>query len=498
MTNEPTEQEKDFYVIWENCLRIIRENTTTDAFMTWFEPIVPHSFDGENLVIQVPSHFFYEYLEGHFVNLLRMAIDTAIGDKGKLEYFIAPSASISGENKTPDLPYTNLLKSPTYNNYSNGQNQQSNTNSNKSNNNNQNGQSYNYYTREMYENQKAYYATALNKFYTFDNYIEGDCNRLARSTGFAVADKPGVTAFNPLMLYGGVGLGKTHLIQAIGNHIQQHFPQKEVIYVSADRFTDQLIDALKNNRGDAFKQFFMQLDVLMIDDVQFLANKEKTQEIFFSIFNQLHLSGKQIIMTSDRPPAELTGLEDRLLTRFKWGLTADLKQPDLETRMAIIHRKLDERNQYLSEELIDYLVHSIDSNVRELEGAINSLTGLSENGIPVTMDVAKRIVEQIVQVTESKQVGIEEVQRAVADYFDISVDELKDKTRKKEIVIARQIAMYFAKEYTGFSLKSIGYHFGGRDHSTVIHAIQAVTEMIQEKREIRMYVEDIGKKFKSK
>lgn len=494
MTNEIAEQEQDCYVIWENCLRIIRENTTPDAFMTWFEPIIPHSFDGEALVLQVPSHFFYEYLDAHFVDLMRKAIDAVIGVAGRLEYFIAAENSPEAEQpKSQDNPilYNNPLKP-----YGYGQNGQNNTQNNGQQ--NASKQIISTLSREMYENQKAVYATALNKFYSFDNFIEGDCNRLARSTGFAVADKPGVTAFNPLMLYGGVGLGKTHLIQAIGNHIHEHFPKKEVVYVSADRFTDQLIDALKHNRGDAFKQFFMQLDVLMIDDVQILAGKEKTQEIFFSIFNHLHLSGKQIIMTSDRPPAELTGLEDRLLTRFKWGLTTDLKQPDLETRMAIIHRKLDERNQHLPDNIIDYLVHSIDSNVRELEGAINSLTGLSENGVPITMEVAKQIVEQIVQVTESKHAGIEDVQRVVSDYFDITVEELKDKTRKKEIVIARQIAMYFAKEYTGFSLKSIGYHFGGRDHSTVIHAIQAVTEMIQEKREIRMYVEDIDKKFRSK
>lgn len=496
MTNEIAEQEKDCYVVWENCLRTIRENTTPEAFMTWFEPIIPHNLIGDVLVIQVPSHFFYEYLEANFIKLMRKAIDLAIGDTGRLEYFIV-------ETQVPDQLPNNFLKP---NNYNNGQfknnnynnSNYNNNNSNYNNNNNNNIQNPYLLSKEMYEFQKTQYATALNKFYSFDNFIEGDCNRLARSTGFAVAQRPGVTAFNPLMLYGGVGLGKTHLVQAIGNHINEHYPNREVVYVSADRFTDQLIDALKNNRGDMFKQFYMQLDVLMIDDVQFLANKEKTQEIFFSIFNHLHLSGKQIIMTSDRPPVELTGLEDRLLTRFKWGLTTDLKQPDLETRMAIIYRKLQERNQTLPDTIIEYLVHSIDSNVRELEGAINSLTGLSEHGILIDMDVAKQTVEQIVQFTESKQVGIAELQRHVADYFNITVDDLKDKTRKKEIVIARQIAMYFAKEHTGFSLKSIGYHFGGRDHSTVIHAIQAVTDMIQEKREIRIYVEDIDRKLRGK
>jgi chromosomal replication initiator protein len=476
--------EKDCFVVWENCLSVIREHIEMQTYLTWFEPIIPRRLEGDVLTIQVPSRFFYEYLEENFVQLLRKAMDTAISAEARLEYTIP----MEDEEIAPNKSYiANFTKTTSFNG--------------------KNGNQYNGQThgttnsRDFYEKQKELYASfTLNPNYSFENFIEGDCNRLARSAGMAVAQKPGMTSFNPLMLYGGVGLGKTHLVQAIGNYIQNADQEhkREVLYVSADKFTNQFIEALKNNNLETFNHFYMQVDVLMIDDVQFLAGKERTQEIFFHIFNHLHQSGKQIIMTSDCPPIELKGLEERLLSRFKWGLTADVKQPDMETRMAIIHKKLQERNLTLPDDVIEYLVNSIDSNVRELEGSINSLIMRSQlEGGHIDINLAKQTVEQIVQSVESKQVGIEEVQKYVSEYFGLTVDDLKDKTRKKEIVIARQIAMYFAKEYTGFSLKSIGYHFGGRDHSTVIHAIQSVNEMM-EKRELRMYIEDISKKFKGK
>jgi chromosomal replication initiator protein len=288
------------------------------------------------------------------------------------------------------------------------------------------------------------------------------------------------------------------LVQAIGNYVQEN-GQKKILYVSSDRFTNQFIEALKNNDLQSFTDYYMQADVLAIDDVQFLSGKEKTQEIFFNIFNHLHQSGKQIIMTSDCPPKELKGLQERLLSRFKWGLTADLKQPDLETRIAIIHKILqseDNKDIEISSKVVEYLAHSIDSNVRELEGAIVSLIAkASLNQSQITMELAKQTVQQIVQPVDSSEINIDEVQKYVGDYFGVSVEMLKAKSRKKEIVIARQIAMYFAKEYTGFSLKSIGYHFGGRDHSTVIHAIQTVNDMMSEKKELKMYIDDLRKKF---
>lgn len=472
MENSVMTTEKDCYEVWENCLRVIRNNLEPQTYLTWFEPIVPYRLDGMVLTIQVPSKFFYEYLEENFVTLLRNAIDIALGKEGRLEYTI----KLEDTNPSNKTYIANVTKTPTNGNH--------------------------YSTSNHAENQERYKElynyTRLNLNYSFDNFIEGDCNRLARSAGLAVAQKPGVTSFNPLMLYGGVGLGKTHLIQAIGNYIQKYDREREVTYVSADKFTNQFIEALKNNDLESFNHFYMRVDVLMIDDVQFLSGKERTQEIFFHIFNHLHQSGKQIIMTSDCPPIELKGLEERLLSRFKWGLSADLKQPDMETRMAIIQKKLQERNINFPEEIIEYLTHSIDSNVRELEGAINSLILYSENNIPIDMNLAKQVVQNLVQAVEKKEVTMDEVQKQVADYFGLSVDDLKDKTRKKEIVLARQIAMYLAKEYTGFSLKSIGYHFGGRDHSTVIHAIQTISDYMIERKEMRMYIDEISKKFSKK
>lgn len=477
------EIEKDCYTVWENCLRVIRQHIEMQTYLTWFEPIVPYKLEDTILTIQVPSKFFYEYLEENFVQHLQEAIQEALGVEGRLRYTIKREEEV--HSTQPSKSYiANLTKSS--------------QNSNNYNNNNYQNQSQSQ-SRENFEKQKEFYTNfRLNTNYTFDNFIEGDCNRLARSAGMAVAQKPGVTSFNPLMLYGGVGLGKTHLVQAIGNYIQQYEKDKEVLYVSADKFTNQFIEALKNNSLEVFNHFYMQVDVLMIDDVQFLSGKERTQEIFFHIFNHLHQSGKQIIMTSDCPPSELKGLEERLLSRFKWGLTADVKQPDLETRMAIIHQKIQETELELTDDVIEYLAYSVDTNVRELEGAINSLIAHAslDSSVVINLDLAKQTVQKFVQSVESKEVTIDEVQKMVSEYFGLSVEDLKDKTRKKEIVTARQIAMYFAKEYTGFSLKSIGYHFGGRDHSTVIHAIQTVNDYMMEKRELKMHIDEINKKLK--
>lgn len=472
--------ENDRFAVWENCLQVIRQHIEEQAFMTWFEPIKPFRLEKNVLTIQVPSKFFYEYLEENFVELLRKAIDFSLGTNGSLEY----SVIVDEENQVNQAYFAQLTQTPAQKKYSNGKSNNTYINNN---------------SKQQYLEQKRNFHSDLNINYTFDNFIEGDCNRLARSAGLAVAQKPGVTSFNPLMLYGGVGLGKTHLVQAIGNYIQTYEEGKEVLYVSADKFTNQFIEALKNNNLELFNHFYMHVDVLMIDDVQFLAGKERTQEIFFHIFNHLHQSGKQIIMTSDCPPIELKGLEERLLSRFKWGLTADLKQPDLETRMAIIHKKLQDESLELPVDVIEYLAHSIDSNVRELEGSLVSLIAqASLNNTPINMDLAKQTVQKIVQSVESKELSIDEVQKCVSDYFGLTVEDLKAKTRKKEIVTARQIAMYFAKEYTGFSLKSIGYHFGGRDHSTVIHAIQTVNEYMMEKRELKLYIEDIERKLFSR
>ncbi|MCU0341420.1 MAG: chromosomal replication initiator protein DnaA [Spirosomaceae bacterium] len=459
--------------VWEKCLHVIKANVPEQSFKTWFEPIIPAHLHGKTLTIQVPSQFFYEWLEENYVHVLRRALDYAIGREGQLEYSIIvdtggdrqPPIKVQVPTHSPDMMEAkrkaaepHLPPPPKSTDAS---------------------------ELEMY----------LNPSYSFDNYIEGDCNRLARSAAMAVAQRPGVTSFNPLLIYGGVGLGKTHLVQAVGNHIKVHAHGKSVLYVSSEKFTNQFINAIKNNTLQGFTDFYMKIDVLILDDVQFLSGKEKTQDTFFHIFNHLHQSGRQIIMTSDRRPSELQGLQDRLLSRFKWGLTADLQQPDLETRIAIIQRKLQMEGINIDEKVIEYVAHSVNTNVRELEGVIVSLMAqASLVRRDIDLELAKSVSKNIV-TSEERTVNIDTIQEIVADYFELTVADLKSKSRKKELVYPRQVAMYFAKELTPLALKSIGYHFGGRDHSTVIHAIQMVNDLMQEDDSVKDTIQRIRSNF---
>ena len=460
--------------VWGKCLHHIRESIPEQSFNTWFVPIVPVKLDKEVLTIQVPSQFFYEWLEENYVHLLYDAIRKEVGPNGRLQYSV-----VVDKGNSPEQSLTV--------NVAGG--------SNSYNKNRVNG--YDQYKNPQFIQELASDSN-LNPNYKFDNYIEGDCNRLARSAGYAVAKKPGVTSFNPLMIYGGVGLGKTHLIQAIGNEIKRNHPDKYVFYVASEKFTNQFIDALRNNSIQEFIAYYRNVDILMLDDVQFLRDKEKTQEIFFHIFNHLHQNGKQIIMTSDCPPKDLRGLQERLVSRFKWGLTADLQQPDFETRVAIIQRKMEADGISIPEQVIEYLAYSVDTNIRELEGVIISLIAhASLTKEEITLELAKNILKNIVTDIDS-EVGIDYIQKTVSEYFNVDTDSLKAKTRKKEIVIARQVAMYFSKDYTNHSLKSIGYHFGGRDHSTVIHAVQSVNDMIDTNAKFRLSVDELRKKLKMK
>ena len=461
--------------IWTKCLANIRSKIGEQGFTTWFKPILPVKIEGKILTIQVPSQFFYEYLEEHYVHLLRNVLNDELGQDYKLEYSI-----VVDKGNEFNKPY--IVNLP-----NNGKAVSKG-----------NERSYSY--TSPFDLQTIDVATRksnLNINYTFENFIEGDCNRLARSAGLAVAQKPGVTSFNPLMLYGGVGLGKTHLVQAIGNEIRK-VDEKFVLYVSSEKFTNQFFEAIKANNIQEFSNFYLQVDVLIIDDVQFFEGKEKTQEIFFHIFNHLHQNGRQIIMTSDRPPRDLAGLMERLVSRFKWGLTADLQQPDYETRMAIIQRKMQADGIDIPENVIEYLAYSIDTNVRDLEGVLISLiANASLIRREIDLELARETLKNIVHDIDS-EVGIDYIQKTISEYFKIPIDQLKDKTRKKEIVLARQIAMYFAKDYTNHSLKTIGDHFGGRDHSTVIHAVQAVSDFCDTDASFKKTVEEIRKKLKLK
>lgn len=460
---------EDCKSVWNKCLDVIRDEVTEQGYNTWFKPVVPVHLHNKTLTIQVPSQFFYEWLEDHYVDVLKRALTIVLGEGAKLEYsVIVDRGPKQGVPYTVNLPGGNSNGKPKVNNP--------------------------FQLDELTSPQES----QLNQNYTFDNFIEGECNRLARSAGYAVAKKPGITSFNPLMIYGGVGLGKTHLVQAIGNKIKADLPDKFVLYVSSEKFINQFIKAVQNNEIQHFQAYYLQVDVLIIDDVQFFAGKERTQEIFFHIFNHLHQSGKQIIMTSDRSPKELEGLEERLLSRFKWGLSADLQQPDFETRMAIIHNKMAAEGIEIPGDVCEYLAYTVDTNVRELEGVLISLIAhASLNGREIDLDLAKQVMKNIVHDIET-EVGIDYIQKTVAEYFNLKAEDLKAKTRKKEIVIARQVAMYFSKEYTNHSLKSIGYHFGGRDHSTVIHAVQTVNDMLDIDARIRQSVSDLKNKLKIK
>ena len=335
----------------------------------------------------------------------------------------------------------------------------------------------------------------LNPNYSFDNFVEGDCNRLARSAGFAVANKPGGTAFNPLLIYGGVGLGKTHLTHAIGIEIKNNHPENTVLYVSSEKFTHQFIDAVRNNNQNDFIHFYQMIDVLIIDDVQFFAGKEKTQDVFFHIFNHLHQTGKQLILTSDKPPVEMQGLEQRLLSRFKWGLSADLQVPTLETRIAILEKKMYAEGIELPKDVVEYLAYSITTNIRELEGALISLIAQSSlNKKSITIELAKQMIDKFVKNT-AREVSIDYIQKVVCDYFDLPIELLKSKTRKREVVQARQIAMFFAKQMTKSSLANIGAHCGGKDHATVLHACKTVNNLIDTDKRFRVYIDDLEKKI---
>ncbi|MBN7811141.1 chromosomal replication initiator protein DnaA [Algoriphagus sp. H41] len=460
--------------VWNECLRVIEQHVNEQSFSTWFKPINPVKLEGSSLTIQVPSQFFYEWLEDNYVQVLKLAIKQTLGPSGRLEYAVVVDKGNSS-NQPIAVSYP-----------------QGNANAKKA------APAQEVKTPFEMQSLDADMLTKsnLNQNYTFSTYIEGDCNRLARSAGFAVATKPGITSFNPLMVYGGVGLGKTHLVQAIGNEIKNGPEDKFVLYVSSEKFVNQFMDSIKDGNVKSFTNFYMQVDVLIIDDIQFLAGKDRTQEMFFHIFNHLHQNKKQIIMTSDCPPRDLKGLEERLLSRFKWGLTADLQMPDFETRVAIIRRKMQSEGIFIPDDVVEYLAYSVDTNVRELEGILISLIAhASLNRVEVSLELAKTVIKNFIKDIET-EVGIEFIQKSVSEYYGIHTDELKAKTRKKEIVIARQVAMYFSKEFTNHSLKSIGYHFGGRDHSTVIHAVQTVNDMIETDSGFRNSVNELKKKFK--
>lgn len=474
---------KDHATVWQKCLSVIKDNVPPVSFKTWFEPISSVRIEDNILTIQVPSAFFYEYLEEQYIDILRKTLRKEIGPDAKLEYNVVMGSNGNGISSKPVT-----VKYPTRNNapiknrpLSAPINTQERTIKN---------------PFIIPGIQKLNIDPQLKPDNTFDNFIEGNCNRLARSAGYAVAQNPGGTAFNPLFIYGQSGLGKTHLAQAIGIEVKKRFPEKVVLYVSANKFINQFAEATRNNSRNDFMHFYQMIDVLILDDVQELAGKEKTQMTFFHVFNHLHQTGKQLILTSDKSPVDLKGLENRLLSRFKWGLMADLQIPDFNTRMAILRKKVYIDGLELPEEVIEYIASHVNNNVRELEGALISLLAQSMlNKKDISIDLAQEMINKLVKST-AKEITIDFIQKVVCDYFKISVDVLQAKTRKREIVQARQIAMYFAKQMTQASLSSIGSQIGKKDHATVLHACKTVKNLKDTDRDFRKYLEEIEHKIK--
>lgn len=467
---------ENFEKVWANCLEIIKSNVSPQVFSTWFEPIAPVALQKDILTIQVPSQFFYEWLEEHYVTIIRKAIVREIGENAKLEYrIILDKADIrsaisypntkGGSNESSDafMPITvgNQIRNPFV----------------------------------IPGIKKVSIDSQLNPVYTFDSYIEGDCNRLARAAGYAVAKKPGGTAFNPLFLYGGVGIGKSHLLQAIGNQIKAITPSKTVLYIQSEKFISQFIESAKNQTTNEFVNFYNLIDVLLIDDIQFFSGKERSQEIFFNIFNHIHNNGKQIVITSDRAPKDMEGIEERLLSRLKWGLLAEMTMPDYDTRYSILEKKMYADGVILPKDVVEYVAFNINTNIRDLEGAMIAL--LAQASLvkrDIDIDLAKKIIKNYVK-SVSREVSVEYIQKTVCEYIGISIELLKENTRKREVVNARQISMYLAKKYTKNSLKEIGRHFGNKDHSTVIHSIQVVDNLLEVDKKFREDLDELKKRI---
>ena len=466
--------------VWNNCLEFIKDNIQPQAYKTWFEPITAVKLADNALSIQVPSKFFYEWLEEHYVKILKVSLTKELGEKAKLVYIIKMENTYGNKQ-----PFTEKIPSS---NRSTLRSQEVDIPLN-----NKNPELRNPFVIPGIRNVKI--ESQLNPNYSFENFLEGDSNRLARSAGLAVATKPGGTSFNPLLIFGGVGLGKTHLAHAIGVDIKDRYPEKTVLYISAEKFTQQYIDSVKKNNRNDFIHFYQIIDVLIIDDVQFLSGKSGTQDVFFHIFNHLHQNGKQVILTSDKAPVDMQDIEQRLLSRFKWGLSAELQNPDFETRVSILKNKLYRDGVDMPDDIIEFVAKNIKSNVRELEGAIISLIAQSSfNKKEITLDLARQIVEKFVKNTK-REVSIDYIQKIVSDYFQMDVDTLQSKTRKRHIVQARQLAMFFAKKFTKASLASIGSQIGKRDHATVLHACKTVDNLSSTDKQFRKYVEDISKKL---
>ncbi|MBR3847589.1 MAG: chromosomal replication initiator protein DnaA [Alistipes sp.] len=456
--------------LWQNCLDRIRSMTSAEEFEKWFQPIAPISFDGQKLRLCVPNESYVHQIEKNYLQLLRPIILQCYGQQTVLSYAVPrPSATtstadhqIEAERWTPTTG-TNIPQNP--------------------------------WSIPGIPKKRLQIDPQLSAGLTFNTFIEGECNRLARSAGMSVAVSPGNNPFNPLYIYGNSGLGKTHIVQAIGHEVRQRHPELNVLYVSMNKFQAQFQTAYKRGDITDFIHFYQMIDVLIIDDIQELTGKPGTQNAFFNIFNHLQLAGKQLILTSDKPPVELKDIEQRLLTRFKWGLSAEIQTPDYETKRKIIRAKAAKLGAQISEEVVSYLADNISANVREIEGALSSLVAnASFLGRKITTSLAKEILKVYVKLYQ-KEITIEQIIKVVCEHLSIDADRFNSSERTREIAQARQIAMYLSKQHTKAPLTTIGASIGGRNHATVLHSCKAVSNLLETDKQFKRQVEEIEKKI---
>lgn len=457
---------------WEQCLDFIHDNLQEEPFITWFKPIVPVSYIDNVLTISVPSNFFYEFLEEHYVGLLQAALKHVFGEGVELMYDIMVDNTNKLGTTTGTTGKTILNTEP------------------KQEGNNKITPADNRVVAQDLDPR-------LNPNYNFNNFIEGMSNKLSRQIGLSVAEKPAATAFNPLFIYGPSGVGKTHLVNAIGTQIKKRYPHLRVLYISAHLFMVQYTDSVRNNTFNDFMNFYQTIDVLIVDDMQELAGVTKTQNIFFHVFNHLHQTGKQLILTADRSPVDMQGFEDRLLTRFKWGMMAELEKPTEELRRKILLNKVRKDGLSISEDVVNYIAHAVNDSVRDLEGVINSLMAYSVVfNSEINMQLAEKVVARSVRFTP-KTITIENIIQKSCEAFNVTTEEVYSLSRKANIARARQVAMFLAQKHTNLSTTRIGALIGKRNHATVLHSIKLIEDQIVLSKDIREKVNEIETELKN-
>jgi chromosomal replication initiator protein len=438
--------------IWGKTLNLLKNELTEISFNTWIKTIKPISIEGNQFVLSVPAEFNKGILESRYSDLIQNAVSQVSSKEYKICFVIA-----NQELSKPQPKKENI---------------------------------------DVEENTPV---SILNPKYTFDTFVIGNGNRFAHAASLAVAETP-AKAYNPLFIYGGVGLGKTHLMHAIGHYVLHQNPSLKVLYVSSEKFTNELINAIKDDRNEYFRTKYRNIDILLIDDIQFIGGKERTQEEFFHTFNALYEANKQIILSSDKPPKEIITLEERLRSRFEWGLIADIQAPDLETRIAILRKKAQLENLDVPNEIMVFIADNIASNIRELEGALNRVIAYSSltHNDNITVDLASEALKDILSINKTKVIDAALIQQTVARYFDVKPEDFKSKKRTRDISYPRQIAMFLCRELTDLSLPKIGSEFGGRDHTTVIHACEKISESFSKNFETKRAIEELKKSITGK